>query len=487
MTLWIDNEPILGKGEQFSSIDPVSQAVLWQGCAATKQQVEQAVQAARHAFEEWRQSDFSLRKALVERFAAELEQQADSLAISIAKETGKPLWESQTEVAAMVAKVAISVEAYHERTGSKDQLVSNGQLSLRHYPLGVMAVLGPYNFPAHLPNGHIVPALLSGNTIVFKPSELTPMVAEQMMQIWLRVGLPKGVINLVQGARKTGEALLDNQGIDAVLFTGSAQTGQLIHKKFAGKPEKMLALEMGGNNPMVVAESYGELDAAVYTIIQSAFISSGQRCTCARRLFIANSPAGDSLLARLVEVTQRITQGQQFADPAPFMGSLISEAAAQHMMDAQQQLVALGARPLLQGKIIQRAMVTPAILDVTDIANLPDEEYFAPLLQVIRYQDFAQAISMANATRFGLSAGLIATDDEQWRYFFANIRAGIINRNSPLTGASSRMPFGGVGASGNLRPSAYYAADYCAYPVASMQQQTLGLPSSIHPGINLQR
>lgn len=485
MTLWIGNEPVQGQGEGFSSIDPVSGKILWQGNAASPKQVNMAIAAAKDALADWKYVSFAEREAVVLRFAEQLKQEADNLAVLIAKETGKPLWESKTEVAAMLGKIPISIRAYHERTGSKTKAIAGGELRLRHHPLGVMAVLGPYNFPAHLPNGHIVPALLAGNTLVLKPSELTPMVAEMMLQLWIRAGLPKGVINLVQGARETGEALLKHDDIAAVLFTGSAKTGQLIHKQFGGKPEKMLALEMGGNNPLLVSEDYGDLDAAVYTIVQSAFISAGQRCTCARRLFIPNSQSGDALLEKLITVTKSLKQGGQFDEPAPFIGSLISEAAAVNMMQAQTNLIRLGGKALILGERQGEAFVTPAIIDMTDAEALPDEEYFAPLLQVIRYQDFSHAVEMANHTKFGLSAGLLSQDDDQWQYFLERSEAGIVNRNKPLTGASSELPFGGLGASGNLRPSAYYAADYCAYPIASMEGETTELPETLLTGIKL--
>lgn len=485
MTQWIAGEWLAGQGEAMLSLSPYNNETIWQGDSATPAQVEAAVTAARVAFIEWKKRPFVEREQYVLAFAEKVKQRSEELAQIIAKETGKPLWETRTEAAAVAGKIAISIRAYHDRTGENTREAAGNQLVLRHRPLGVLAIFGPYNFPAHLPNGHIVPALLAGNTVVFKPSEQTPWTGEFVMKLWQEAGLPAGVLNLVQGAKETGIALAQAKGIDGLLFTGSANTGHLLHRQFAGQPGKMLALEMGGNNPMVISKQYGELDAAVYTIIQSAFLSAGQRCTCARRLYVPEGNEGDRLLEKLVSATQKLRIDHPFAEPAPFMGPQISQAAVQFILAAQDNLRALGGVSLLAATPLQAAFVTPGIIDVTAVSQLPDEEYFGPLLQVVRYQSLEQAVQLANETRFGLSAGLVSTNDAEWDYFVDHIRAGIVNRNRQLTGASGDAPFGGPGASGNLRPSAYYAADYCAYPMASMEGRSTELPATLSPGVEL--
>ncbi|EKO3391121.1 succinylglutamate-semialdehyde dehydrogenase [Vibrio fluvialis] len=485
MTQWIAGQWVAGQGEHFTSLSPYNNEIVWQGDSATPAQVEDAVKAARSAFVEWKKLPFAEREKVVLTFAEKVKANAEAIAEVIAKETGKPIWETRTEAAAMAGKIAISIRAYHDRTGETVREAAGNQIVLRHRPLGVMAVFGPYNFPGHLPNGHIVPALLAGNTVVFKPSEQTPWTGEVAMKLWEEAGLPKGVLNLVQGGKETGIALAQSKGIDGLLFTGSANTGHLLHRQFAGQPGKMLALEMGGNNPMVISDHYGDLDSTVYTIIQSAFISAGQRCTCARRLYVPHGDKGDALITRLVEATQKLRIDQPFAEPAPFMGPQISKAAADFILKAQANLQSLGGEILVEARGLEAAFVTPGIIDVTPIAELPDEEYFGPLLQVVRYETLAQAVELANDTQFGLSAGLVTTDDSEWEYFVDHIRAGIVNRNRQLTGASGDAPFGGPGASGNLRPSAFYAADYCAYPMASMEGSATELPATLSPGIEL--
>jgi succinylglutamic semialdehyde dehydrogenase len=320
--------------------------------------------------------------------------------------------------------------------------------------------------------------------VVFKPSELTPYTAQKTVEIWDAAGLPKGVLSLLQGGKTTGMALSAHAGIDGLLFTGSANTGYQLHRQLAGQPEKILALEMGGNNALII-ESMDNLDAAVNLTIQSAFITAGQRCTCARRLLVKSGELGDQFLARLVDVSSQIKVGNYNQEPAPFMGSVISNHAAKLLLDTQNQLKKTGAKLLLEMKRLgnDTALLTPAIIEVDDLTALPDEEYFGPLLIVSRYDELEDAISIANKTRYGLSLGLISSSREDYEKVLLEGRAGIVNWNKSLTGASSNAPFGGIGASGNHRPSAYYAADYCSWPMASLESDSITMPKTLSPGL----
>lgn len=486
MTHYIHGQWQAGLGHEVTSTNPANQAVIWHGNTATAAQVNEAVDAARAAQFEWFMLGFDARLAIVEAYRAELEANKAELAETIAQETGKTQWETATEAAAMIGKIGLSVAAYHKRTGTEQSDIPAGRAVIRHKPHGVVAVFGPYNFPGHLPNGHIVPALLAGNTVVFKPSELTPKVAELMVKLWDKAGLPAGVLNLVQGEIDTGKALASHPQLDGLFFTGSSRTGHMLHQQYAGHPGKILALEMGGNNPLIV-KGVSDTKAAVHDILQSAYISSGQRCTCARRLYIEQGEQGDGLIAMLIAAVKQIQVAPWNAQPQPFMGSMISEAAAKGMVEAQVKLQALGGKSLVELTHLEAGtgLVSPGLIDVTDISELPDEEYFGPLLQLVRYSDFDQAIQLANQTRYGLSAGLLADSRDDYDYFLARIRAGIVNWNKQITGASGAAPFGGVGASGNHRASAFYAADYCAYPVASVEADSVSMPASLSPGLSL--
>ena len=486
MTQFINGTWQKGQGATFTKTNPITNETIWTGEEATAQDVEQACQMARLAFPTWARTPLNERIAVVERFAKLLADHKQRLAEVISLETSKPLWETLTEVQAMIGKIAISIKAYHERTGESTSEIAVGTASLRHRPHGVLAVFGPYNFPGHLPNGHIVPALIAGNSIVFKPSELTPYTAQETIKLWEQAGLPQGVLNLVQGGRTTGEALSKAHEIDGLLFTGSANTGYVLHKQLAGAPEKILALEMGGNNALII-DDVTDVDAVVNLAIQSAFVSAGQRCTCARRIFVKTGSAGDAFIQRFVEVAKNLVVGEWNAQPQPFMGGVISSQAATNMMKAQQQLIELGATPLLEMTRPQAdtSLLTAGILDVTGVADVPDEEYFGPLTTICRYAEFDDALKQANNTRFGLAVGLVSPERERFEQLLIEARAGIVNWNKPLTGASSAAPFGGVGASGNHRASAFYAADYCAWPMASLEGKTVSLPETLSPGIVL--
>ena len=428
---FIQGQWLNGHGAEWIKTNPVSNQVLWAAQAANQEDVEKAALSARKAFATWAKYSLEQRIEIIERFAALLEQNKNRLAEVISQETSKPLWETLTEVQSMIAKVVISGRAYHERTGSSETVMADGVASLRHRPHGVLAVFGPYNFPGHLPNGHIVPALIAGNTIVFKPSELTPWTAEETVKLWQQAGLPDGVLNLVQGGRQTGEALAASAQIDGLLFTGSANTGYHLHKQMAGSPEKILALEMGGNNALIIDEAV-DIDAVVHLAIQSAFVSAGQRCTCARRILVKEGANGDAFVQRFVEATQKLVVGHWNQQPQPFMGGVISSQAADLMLKAQQHLLALGATALLEmtRPNAESSLLTAGILEVTKV-EVPDEEYFGPLTTICRYKDFDEALSLANKTRFGLSAGLVSPNRDLFDRLIIEARAGIVNWNKP--------------------------------------------------------
>jgi len=452
---------------EIISYEPATGEELWRAPVGN---VDETVDRARKAWPAWAAQPLGTRIELCRRFANEVRKVAENLAELISRETGKPLWEARTEVEAVINKVDISVTAYAERTGQKRRdSALQGSSAVRHKPHGVMVVLGPYNFPAHLPNGHIIPALIAGNVVIFKPSEKTPAVGELLIQCFHRAGMSAAVAQLLIGGPEEGKALVAHRGIDGVLFTGSAQAGIAINRKLASNPGKILALEMGGNNPIVVIDTPKISDAAML-IVQSAFTSAGQRCTAARRLIIT-SKMYDPIVSEVRSLAKRIIVGQPFADPAPFMGPVIDNIAADQLVESFLYFLSHGGKAInhLTRMDNELPFLSPAIIDTTDMKDRPDVELFGPLLQVIKVDDFDEAIAEANRTRFGLSASLIGGGPQDYNRFWANIRAGIVNWNRPTNGASSNAPFGGIGLSGNHRPAAYYAADYCAYPVASSE------------------
>ena len=481
---FFDGAWVNGNGPKWHSSDPFTGNELLKGNEASLSQCRDAVVASKNAAAKWARASLEQRIEIVQQFAAILKTRHEELAMLITQENGKPLWEARTEVNACIGKVTNSVDAIKERRWTSATGDEVQQSVIRYRPLGAMAVLGPFNFPAHLPGAHIVPALLAGNGVVFKPSEQTPAVGEFLVRVWQEAGLPDGVLNLVQGVADVASAIAYDDDVSGVLFTGSYRVGKILHQNLAGKPEKLLALELGGNNALVV-DQVSDIDAAVHEIILSAYLTSGQRCTCARRLIFADSKVAEKVIARLVAAIPRIRVGDPQAEVQPLMGSLISVGAAEKILAGQEQWrssahteYVLMRQPLGD----HRSVLTPALLGVDDGAQ-GDCEIFGPLLLVEQASGLDDAIDRANKTKYGLSAGLLSDDRSAFDHFINRIEAGIVNWNRQTTGASGRLPFGGIGLSGNHRPSGFHAADYCSHSVSSLEKSTLELPDQIGVGL----
>jgi len=451
------------------SYEPATGAEVWRGKVCD---VDDVVARARRAWPAWAAQPLSTRMELVRRFANEVRKDADKLATTIARETGKPMWEARIEVESVIAKIEISIRAYADRTSQRKlDSALQGTTAVRHKPHGVLVVLGPFNYPAHLPNAHIVPALIAGNVVIFKPSERAPASGEILARCFNRAGISAAVMQFAPGGPAEGQAFVAHEGIDGVLFTGSANTGISINRKLASRPDKLVALEMGGNNAIVAWDTPKLTDTAAL-IVLSAFSTAGQRCTAARRLIVKDTMY-DAVIGEVKALADRLIVGAPFDEPAPFMGPVIDNAAADGLTESFLYLLSHGGRAIKhlvrpQGSL---PFLSPAIIDTTAMTDRPDVELFGPILQVIRVSDFDQAIAEVNATRFGLVASLIGGTPQEYNRFWANVRAGIVNWNRATTGPSHAAPMGGIGLSGNHRPSGYYAADYCAYPVTSGEME----------------
>jgi succinylglutamic semialdehyde dehydrogenase len=494
---WIGGAWRPGTGPEFRSGDPTGGPVPWEGREAEPAEVDQAVRAARAAFPAWSALGPEKRGGYLKAYAAGLQGDILPMAEAIARETGKPLWECRQEVETMIAKVGNSLEAWQARCAEESFAQAGFTAVKRFRPHGVTAVLGPFNLPGHLPHSHIVPALLAGNTVVYKPSELTPGVGEKTTEIWEAAGLPPGVLNLVQGGRNTGVSLASHPDLDGLFFTGSRGAGVALSRLFADHPGRILALELGGNNPLVIWDC-ADAGASALLTAQSAYITAGQRCVCARRLILPKGPEGDRHLDALLALLPRLRVGAPGDHPEPFLGPVISAAAADRLLEAQAALEKSGGKILAPMRRLERsaaatpagagsaapsAFLTPGLVDMTAARERPDEEFFGPLLQVVRVDDFEAALEEANRTKYGLAAGLVSDRRELWEAFRDRIRAGVVNWNRQTTGASGKLPFGGVGDSGNHRPSAFYAADYCAFPMASLEAERAVEPAQPPPGI----
>ena len=468
--------------ERVESLNPFSGETLWCGDAASRETVDRAITAARAAFSAWSRLGFERRHELLSRFVQLVQEQADALTRLIASEAGKPLWESKAEVNSLVTKLPASVDAYKTRVAESGREVRGLRSRTRFRPHGVMAVLGPFNFPASMANSHIMPALLAGNTVVFKPSELTPATGLAVSRIWQEAGLPPGVMNCVSGARHTGEYLVGHPDVDGVLLVGSHSAGMAIRRTLAESPQKIVALEMGGNSPLMIWD-YEDVDPVVSIVVQSAFMSGGQRCSAARRLLLRTDDT--KVLPRLQEVLRKLKFGDFNSTPEPYYGPLIRPSAADRVLSRTKELLDGGAKPIVMpsrgGPI--GTVVSPGLIDMDHCSNDADEEIFGPVLKIYRISNFEGGVNKANQTKFGLAAGIICREKERFDDFFDSVKAGIVNWNQQLTGATTLAPFGGVKQSGNFRPAGFLSADYCSYAIASFEVEKPKLPDPPVAGI----
>ncbi|MCA9190643.1 MAG: succinylglutamate-semialdehyde dehydrogenase [Planctomycetales bacterium] len=476
----------LGEGTSWERRSPATGDPVWVGQWSSFGQLDQAIAEAQSAFGGWAESHLEDRMTFCRAFAQYVHQHQSELAHLIAIETGKPLWEARTEAAAVQSKVDNSIDALLHRRWTTTGPSGDYMAVTRFRPHGVLLVLGPFNLPAHLPGAHIVPALLAGNTVVFKPSEHTPATGQWLASAWQHAGLPPGVLNMVHGSSEIGQQAVADERIAGVLFTGSYQVGVQIHRTLAGRPEKLLALELGGNNPLVVHRT-SDFRRAAITAVMSAYITSGQRCTCARRLIVTGREDFEKLSCELLQLIPKIKVGLPLDEIEPFMGPLIHGEAASRMLTAQNQLLAVpGCHSLITMQTSEccPAMLTPGLMEIPETAVIPDCEHFGPLLLMQCAEDLEHATEIANRTKFGLAAGFLGDSVDDFHFFLHRVRAGIVNWNRQTTGASGRLPFGGIGQSGNHHPSGYFAADYCSYPVASLESHDMSEASRLLPGLD---
>lgn len=452
--------------------------------------IDEACKAAKKAYMPWARLSLDDRKRYLLRLKEVFVQHEANMAQIIARDTGKPYWEAMTEAKALSAKIDITLN--HSLNLVKDERVENALPNvdgvIRHRSRGVMAVLGPFNFPAHLPNGHIVPALIAGNTIVFKPSEQTPAVGQYMAMLIEKAEFPPGVFNLVQGDGEAGRRLVVNENVDGILFTGSYEVGLKIKQETMNHYWKILALEMGGKNATVVWDD-ADMDKAVYETLVGAFMSSGQRCSGTSRLIVHDTIA-DQFTERLYQAAKKLTIGHWSDDP--FMGPLINASAVEKYIRFQEMANRENAENIMRGKVLDLKtkghFVTPSIHLVKNWdpnSVYQKTEIFGPNVAVYRTSDFNHAIEMVNSTGFGLVMALFSKRKELYEEALLQARVGLLNWNRTTNGASSKLPFGGMGKSGNDRPSAHFAIQYCTVPVASLEDHTAFDPTKMLPGVSL--
>lgn len=489
-------EPI--EGDALVSCDPAERGrVVWSG-APVVDHVEKAVHAAQEALKPWSRWDVERRADVLLRYKALVQERAGDIADLIAQETGKAMWDCKGEAAALAGKVDITLEqgpntGRHRVSGFSLELGETKEGRCWFRPHGVMAVVGPFNFPAHLPNGHIVPALLTGNTVVLKPSDKAPAVGQFIVELFQQAlddaGAPKGVVNLVQGKADVAQRLVNHEGVDGIAFTGSWSVGRKILESNLDRPGRIVALEMGGNNGVLVMPD-ADLKQAAIEIARGAFVTTGQRCTCGRRLIVHEAVAG-KLIPAILKAAASMVIGPPRSEAPVFMGPIIDDHARDAVLGFQSRAAERGGEILMQAtkpaSLEGGSYVSPGVVRVEkftaddgDDAGC-DVEVFGPMLRVTTVGSYDEGIEQLNATRYGLAASVFTKDEDTIRDFMADARAGCVNLNCATAGASSKLPFGGLGTSGNHRPAGAFALDYCAYPVAGMLER--GDAAVVAPGM----
>jgi acyl-CoA reductase-like NAD-dependent aldehyde dehydrogenase len=442
---WVES----ASGNTFESINPARITdIVGRFQASVEEDVQQAMESAGRAFATWRYTAPSKRAEILYKAADLLEAGLEQYAEELTREEGKTLASSRMEV-----KRSAQTLRYYASEGlnvAGSTLPSDDPTTFvytRKEPLGVVTVITPWNFPISIPVRKIAPALVTGNTVVFKPASDTPLIAFRLVEALHKAGLPAGVINFVTGsASRTGTPLVTHPAVKAVTFTGSTGAGEKINQ--AVRLSTRVQLELGGKNPLVVLED-ADIDLAVELAVKGGFELTGQACTGTSRVIVMDG-VHDLFVEKLIGVTQSMIIGNGL-----YKGSEIGPLANRSQLDnvlnyigigkSEGAKLAFGGDQLTDGEYADGYFVRPAIFTgVTPKMRIAQEEIFGPVISVIRVQSFKEAIEIANDIEYGLSAAICTSDQDRAQYFTRHMEAGIVKINRPTTGVAYNAPFGGV-------------------------------------------
>lgn len=432
---------------------------------STREEVGAAIAAAKAAFPAWRDTPAPVRGKILGRAAAIMEQRKDELALTLCREEGKTLKESMIEVQRSAG--ILDFFAGEGRRLGGETMPSEHTKTLNYtlkQPLGVVGAITPWNFPVAIPVWKLAPALVTGNTVVLKPAELTPLCAVKIVEVFQEARLPAGVLNMVLGAgEEVGDQLLQDRDLRAISFTGSNDVGSLIYG-LAARQMKKCQCEMGGKNPVVVLRD-ADLELATESTVISAFGSSGQRCTSTSRVVVEEAIA-DQFVDMIVERTRKVKVGNG-VDPDVIVGPLVDE----RQLNTVLQYLEIGkkeARLLIGGQRMagqdydKGYFVAPTVFDhVAWDSVIAQEEIFGPVISVIRVPDFEEALRVANSVKYGLSSSIYTRDANRIFEFIDRIESGITHVNAPTMASEVQLPFGGIKATGvGMREMGRAAIDF---------------------------
>jgi aldehyde dehydrogenase (NAD+) len=420
---------------------------------ASREEATHAVNAAVDAFRGWRNTPAPARGKIVARAARLMEEHKEELAQLLTREEGKTISESRGELQRSINVAEFCAGESRRMNGEtiQSELPANFAYTIKQ-PLGVVACVTPWNFPVAIPVWKVAPALVAGNTVVFKPATLTPATGVRIVELFEEAGIPPGVLNLIIGSgSEAGDAIINHPAVKAISFTGSNQVGIRLYEEASRRGAKVQC-EMGGKNPVVVMED-ADMDLAVESTAQGAFGSSGQRCTATSRAVVVNDVA-DEFVERLAKraSSMRIGHGN---DPATEMGPTVDESQFKTVLsyidigrDDGAKLVCGGSRATGDG-LDKGFFVNPTVFDhVTPDMRIAREEIFGPVLSVLRVRDFDEALQVANDCEYGLSSSIFTNDSVRVFRFVDEIETGMTHINSPTTGGEAHIPFGGIKGTG---------------------------------------
>jgi succinylglutamic semialdehyde dehydrogenase len=437
--------------------------------------VDHVIESAVHGFKTWKKTSIEERISFLRRYQTEIKKRSDDIAMAIALEVGKPLWEAKTEAASVAAKVDVTINDSLPRIMNKkiDEVMPKITGHVIYKPIGPSLVIGPFNFPCHLANGQILSALLAGNSIVFKPSEKTIYSSQILIECFHAAGMPKGVINFINGTGAISSKLTSDKRLRAIFFTGSRAVGLKILENTHRDLGKMVALELGGKNTSIIHHD-AHLDHALPELLRACFLTSGQRCTSTSIILVQRKIEAE-FIERFKKLTEKIIVGSPLqTTPTPFMGPLIDEAAMKLYFDYCQLAKTEGAEELIKPQHLNEEgnfcspsihyMKTPKLK-----GKFYQEEIFGPNCCIIPYDTIEEAIHMSNATDYGLAAAIFTRDTNLYHQCVQEIDSGLLNLNRSTVGATARLPFGGVKDSGNFHPAAVSMIDHCVTSLASLE------------------
>ncbi|MHB9286277.1 aldehyde dehydrogenase family protein [Halobacteriales archaeon Cl-PHB] len=463
---YIDGEWTDGHGDgTFESENPATGDTLGEFRRGTEADVRDATEAADEAYEEWRDLSYIDRAEYLWDIYHELKDRHQELGEVVTKECGKEISEGKADVTEAWHMVEWAAgNARHPHGDVVPSEIPSKDAYMRRKPRGVVGCITPWNFPVAIPFWHMAVSLVEGNTVVWKPAEQTPWCGQIIAEMFEDAGIPDGVFNMVQGFGDTGAAIVDDDQVDTVLFTGSAEVGTKIAGQVGGEPGKLAACEMGGKNGIVVTEN-ADLDIAVHSAVMSSFKTTGQRCVSSERL-IVHEEVYDEFKERFVEVAEKVAVGDPL-DEDTFMGPVVDDSQIEKFGKYNDLARTEGANVLVDREELAPEEVPDGMADghwvgpfVYEVDYDPDlrilqEEVFGPHVALVEYSgDIERAVEIHNDTPYGLAGAVISEDYRQINYFRDHADLGLAYANLPSIGAEVQLPFGGVKKSGNGYPSA---------------------------------